>query len=72
MSFPTRNGPFWGALGVPPFKETPIFETTTVTVVLCSCYLPKLFEFFFTIWLRIEQMENGWLTFMSLLKKTVE
>ena len=26
MGFPTKNGSFWGVLGVPPFKETPIFS----------------------------------------------
>ena len=25
MVFPTKNDHFWGVLGVPPFKETPIY-----------------------------------------------
>ena len=25
MGFPTKNDHFWGVLGVPPFKETPIY-----------------------------------------------
>ena len=66
MSIPIKNGPFWGALGVPPFKETPIFETTTVTVVFVLAISQNCLSSFLQFSLRIEQMETGWVTFMRL------
>ena len=33
MVFPTENDQFWGVLGVPPFQETSISSTITITTI---------------------------------------
>jgi len=38
MGFPTKNDHFGGVLGVPPFKETPIYNWT---LILMDCQISQ-------------------------------